>query len=89
MSKAFISSTIQESLGVSGVASKQATKALLTALVKQLKKEGRFGIPGFGTFTVRKTKARRAMNPRTGEPVRVKAGKSIRFRASPKLKKSV
>jgi DNA-binding protein HU-beta len=43
----------------------------------------------FGTFTVRKTKARKALNPRTGEPVKVKAGKTVRFKASPSLKKEV
>jgi len=45
-------------------------------------------LPGFGTFTVRKTKARKALNPRTGESVRVKAGKTVRFKASPVLKKT-
>lgn len=53
------------------------------------KKEGSFTLPSFGTFTVRKTKARKALNPRTGEPVKVKAGKTVRFKASPSLKKMV
>lgn len=55
----------------------------------ELHKEGGFTLPSFGTFSVHKTKARKALNPRTGEPVKVKAGKTVRFKASPNLKKAV
>ena len=41
------------------------------------------------TVTVRKTKARKGLNPRTGEAIKVKAGKTVRFKASPTLKKAV
>ena len=44
---------------------------------------------GGRTFTVRKTKARKGLNPRTGEQIKVKAGKTVRFKASPTLKKTV
>jgi DNA-binding protein HU-beta len=40
-------------------------------------------------FRVAKTKARKALNPRTGDPVKVKAGKTVRFKVSPSLKKLV
>ena len=89
MSKAFLASVIQESIDCTGVAANQAAADLITAIVRELKKEGGFTLPSFGTFTVRKTKARKALNPRTGEPVKVKAGKTVRFKASPNLKKAV
>ncbi len=89
MSKAFIASVIQQTTDCTGVAANQAAGTLIDAIVKQLKKDGGFTLPSFGTFTVRKTKARKAMNPRTGEPVKVKAGKTVRFKASPNLKKAV
>ena len=89
MSKAFIASVLQESLDCTGVAANQAAEQLIAAIVKDLKKEGGFTLPSFGTFTVKKTKARKALNPRTGEPVKVKAGKTVRFKASPNLKKAV
>jgi len=38
---------------------------------------------------VLRTKARKGMNPRTGESIKVKAGKTVRFKASPSLKKAV
>lgn len=61
----------------------------MAAIVKEMKKAGKFTLPGFGKFTVKKTKARIAMNPRTGEKIKVKAGKTVRFKASPALKQSV
>ena len=57
--------------------------------MKELKKNGGFTLPSFGTFTVKKTKARKGVNPRTGEPIKVKAGKTVRFKASPSLKATV
>ena len=89
MSKAFIADVLQESLDITGVAANQAAADLIAAIVRDLKKEGGFTLPSFGTFTVKKTKARKALNPATGEPVKVKAGKTVRFKASPVLKKAV
>jgi DNA-binding protein HU-beta len=89
MSKAFIASVIQGSTEITGVAATRAATDLIEAIVKELKKDGKFTLPTFGTFTVRKTKARKGVNPRTGEPIKVKAGKTVRFKASPSLKKMV
>jgi len=89
MSKAFIASVLQESLDCTGVVANQAADDLIGAIVKDMKKEGGFTLPSFGTFRVVKTKARKALNPRTGEPVKVKAGRTVRFKASPNLKKAV
>ncbi len=89
MSKAFIAQIIQESAELTGAAANRAAGDLMNAIVKELKKAGKFTLPSFGTFTVRKTKARKGLNPRTGESIKVKAGKTVRFKASPTLKKSV
>ena len=89
MSKAFIAQVIQESAEVTGTAANRAATDVITAVVRELKKNGRFTLPSFGTFIVRKTKARKGLNPRTGEPIKVKAGKTVRFKASPTLKKGV
>jgi DNA-binding protein HU-beta len=89
MSKAFISKVIQQSAELTGAAANRATGELIDAIVKELKKAGKFTLPGFGTFTVRKTRARKGLNPRTGASIKVKAGKTVRFKASPVLKKAV
>ena len=89
MSKAFISKILQESMGVTGAAANRATNDLIYATVKEMKTAKKFTLPRFGRFAVYKTKARKALNPRTGESIRVRAGKTVRFKASPVLKKSV
>ncbi len=89
MSKAFIASVIQDSAELTGAAANRAAADVIAAVVKELKKTGRFTLPSFGTFVVRKTKARKGLNPRTGEQIKVKAGKTVRFKASPTLKKKV
>jgi DNA-binding protein HU-beta len=67
MSKAFIAQVIQDSAELTGAAANRAAGELMDAIVKELKKAGKFTLPSFGTFTVRKTKARKGLNPRTGE----------------------
>ena len=89
MSKAFIAEVLQGSAELTGAAANRAAGDLMEAIVKELKKAGKFTLPSFGTFTVRKTKARKGLNPRTGESIKVKAGKTVRFKASPTLKKTV
>jgi DNA-binding protein HU-beta len=89
MSKAFIAQVIQESAELTGTAANKAATDVIEAIVRELKKNGRFTLPSFGTFIVRKTKARKGLNPRTGEAIKVKAGKTVRFKASPTLKKIV
>ena len=86
MSKAFIASAIQESLGCNGRVAGRAAGDLVHAIVRRLREQGGMTIPGFGTFTVRKTKARVAINPKTREAVKVRAGKTVGFKASPTLK---
>ncbi len=89
MSKAFIAAVIQNSAEITAVAANRAAADLIEAIVKELKKTGGFTLPSFGTFTVKKTKARKGVNPRTGDPVKIKAGKTVRFKASPNLKAEV
>ena len=53
---------------------KGKSQKTVSANIRELKKSGKFTLPSFGTFTVRKTKARKGLNPRTGEAIKVKAG---------------
>ncbi|HQT86294.1 MULTISPECIES: HU family DNA-binding protein [Acidiphilium] len=89
MTKAFIAETIQQSAEITAVAAHKVAGTLVDAIVAEMKKSGKFTLPGFGTFTVRKTKARKGVNPRLGTPIKIKAGKTVRFKASPTLKKEM
>ncbi len=53
---------------------------------KTIKKDKRFTYPGFGTFNVKKRKARKGRNPQTGEVIKIKASKTVGFKPAPKLK---
>ena len=59
------------------------------AIAKAIKKDKRFLVPGFGTFTVRSRKARTGVNPRTGEKIAIKASKTVGFKPAPALKKGL
>ncbi len=54
--------------------------------LKAAKRDGRYTIGTFGTFIVTKRKARKGRNPRTGEEIRIKASKSLRFRPASNLR---
>jgi len=56
---------------------------------RAIRKDKRFWVPGFGTFSVRRHKARRGFNPRTSLPMVIPATRTIGFRPAPKLKKSI
>ena len=89
MSKAFIAQVLRMSADLTGTAANRAAGDLMDAIIKEMKKAGKFTLPSFGTFTVRKTRARKGLNPRTGKSIKVKAGKTVQFKASPSLKKAV
>ena len=56
--------------------------------LKKSKKEGRYTIGNFGTFTITRRPARKGRNPRTGEVIRIKASKVLKFRPAATLKRS-
>ncbi len=66
-----------------------ALDAVLASIEKALKKGDKVTLVGFGTFEVRKRKARKGINPRTREEIKIKATKSVAFKAGATLKDSV
>jgi DNA-binding protein HU-beta len=58
----------------------------IEAGLKNARGGGKFQIGTFGTFTVTKRSARMARNPRTGESIKVKASRSLRFKPAGQLK---
>lgn len=54
--------------------------------LKRARKDGKYVIGTFGTFSVSKRAARKGRNPRTGEEIKIKASKSLRFKPASTLK---
>jgi len=81
-----------DALKKSGMKTSDASEAVETitgTITKELKKGMKFSIPGFGTFAVSHRAARMGRNPRTGEEIKIKASKGVRFKAGAKLKGSL
>lgn len=60
--------------------------ALFGVVGRAVCEEGRFAWPGFGTCTVRERSARKGRNPQTGEPVDIKASRTVGFKPARCLK---
>ena len=80
---------IQAGTGCTGKAAKETLDALIGTITSSLKKNKKVQLVGFGTFTVAKRAAHTGRNPRTGEAIRIKAAKSVRFKPGQTLKRSV
>ena len=87
MSKTALATAVRKATGCNGIQAKKAIDELTDTIVKTLKKDRKFVLAGFGTFQVSKRGRRKGRNPRTGEPITVKASKSVRFKPSQTLKK--
>lgn len=67
----------------------RALEAFIGGTKTRLKKGAIVALVGFGTFTVRKRAARLGRNPRTGEPLKIKARKVPVFSAGKNLRDAV
>ncbi len=84
-----LANVIQAGTGCSGQAAKGTINAVLDSVVLSLKKNKKVQFAGFGTFEVLKRRAHKGRNPGTGEAIRVKASKRVRFRAGATLKRGI
>ncbi len=67
----------------------RAVEAVFKGITKTVKKGNAARFVGFGTFTVAKRAATTGRNPRTGEAIKIKASKNVKFKAGKELKESV
>jgi DNA-binding protein HU-beta len=56
--------------------------------LKSAKKDGKYTIGNFGTFSVQKRAARKGRNPQTGEAIKIKASKVLKFKPAMQLRKA-
>ena len=67
----------------------RAVEAVFDTITGTLSKGDEVRLVGFGTFSVAKRKASTGRNPRTGEPMTIKASSQPKFKAGKGLKDSV
>jgi nucleoid DNA-binding protein len=88
MNKAELVAAVQKSLGkdTSKALAERAVEAVIDGVKSGLKKGKPVQLVGFGTFKVASRKARMGINPKTGEKIKIKASKSVKFSAGKDLK---
>ena len=89
MNKAELVEKLSKDAGMSKAQAETALKSFGEAVAKTTKKDGKLTLVGFGTFSLATRKARRGRNPKTGQEIKIKASKTVKFTAGKNLKASL
>lgn len=89
MNKNELIGAVAESCGLSKTDASNAVEGVFDSIQKALSKGDEVRLVGFGTFSVAKRKASTGRNPRTGEPMEIKASNQPKFKAGKGLKDAV
>ena len=90
MTKAELVEKMAKDAGISKAAANKALNAFIVCVKKALKKkDGKLTLVGFGTFAKVRRKARKGVNPATGEKIKIKARNAATFKAGKALKDAI
>lgn len=89
MNKNDLIGAVAETSGLSKSDAANAVEGVFEAIQKTLADGGEVRLVGFGTFSVAKRKASIGRNPRTGDPMTIKASNQPKFKAGKGLKDAV
>ena len=89
MTKKEIVKQISEKLGMTQLKTKEIVQQTFDAIVDTLLVEKRIELRNFGVFEVKRRKARKARNPRTGERVDVEPKYVVTFKPGKEMEEKV
>jgi DNA-binding protein HU-beta len=89
MNKNDLIGAVADSSGLTRSDATKAVEGVFEAVTAALKSGDEVRLVGFGTFSVAKRKASTGRNPRTGEPMSIKASSQPKFKAGKGLKDAV
>ena len=89
MNKNDLVAAVAEKTTVPKAEAEKIIDATLEVVTTTLKNGDEVRLVGFGTFSVAKRKASTGRNPRTGEPMEIKASAQPKFKAGKGLKDAV
>lgn len=89
MNKQELIAIVADQTGLARNDTAKAVEVLLDTITTHLGKGGEVRLVGFGSFSVSRRKASVGRNPRTGEPMNIKATSQPKFRPGKVLKDSV
>src|SRR5436305_15037508 len=80
---------ISEEIGLTQLKTKEIVQKTFDAIVDTLIRERRIELRNFGVFEVKRRKARKARNPRTGERVEVEPKNVVTFKPGKEMEERV
>ncbi|MDR4498484.1 MAG: HU family DNA-binding protein [Candidatus Scalindua sp.] len=89
MNKRDLIEAVAKELDTSKADGERSVNAVLGSISNGLKKDKSVQLLGFGSFVIKKRKARKARNPQTGEMIKVKASKTVGFKVGKKFKEMI
>jgi len=89
MNKAELVEEVAGKVGLTKKETSNVVDAITSAITDSLVRNERVTLVGFGTFEVRKRKARRGVNPQTRETIQIPARKVAKFVPGKSLRKAV
>jgi DNA-binding protein HU-beta len=89
MNKQELIAVVADQTGLARNDTARVVEILLDTITAQLKMGSEVRLVGFGNFSVSRRKASTGRNPRTGEPMHIKATSQPKFRPGKVLKDSV
>ncbi len=64
-------------------------KVVFDQIARSIRHDKRFWMPGFGTFSVRRRRARAGYNPRTRSAMTIPGARTVGFRPAKELRKGI
>ncbi|MGF1549489.1 MAG: HU family DNA-binding protein [Sphingomonadaceae bacterium] len=89
MNKQELISSVADSTGLSKGDAAKAVEGVFDSITNALRRGDEVRLVGFGTFSTSRRKASTGRNPRTGEPMQIKASTQPKFKAGKGLKDAV
>ena len=89
MNKTELIAAVAEKSNLTKKDAEKAINAALATIEEALKASEKVSLVGFGTFEVVKRAARKGINPRTKESIKIKASKAPKFKAGKALKDAI
>jgi nucleoid DNA-binding protein len=89
MTKKEIAKKISEQSGILVLLALEVVQRVFDGIIETLLEEGRIELRNFGVFEVKRRRARKARNPRTGEGVNVPARMGVAFKPGREMEERV
>ena len=89
MTKREIAEKISKQSGIPVLVAREAVQLVFDGIIETLQEEGRIELRNFGVFEVKRRRARKARNPRTGEGLNVPARMVVAFKPGREMEERV